>query len=320
MNDSVKNNRKAERHPVGFTVTFSSAGGVGSAAAANISVGGMFIETEEDIPLNSDLKLTFKLPLKKTELSTMCRVVHKQQRDPASGRQAGIGVQFIDLTEEKKELLLDYIKDLDESTVNTEKLKTHQKPILFKPIYEEDDEAAEYSEEIKNLIKKYKNLKNADYYTILDVKKSASTEEIKKAYRAFCSEYHPDLFVGKISPALMEQLETIYNVITTAYKTLKNKKSRIKYDIDKNIMTESPVISKKEKLRLIEEKRFKKNSPDKYDQSMRLFKMACEAVEKGDTASALKTIQLARQMNPYNLDIEIKLKEIEKLSKNQGQY
>lgn len=60
-----------------------------------------------------------------------------------------------------------------------------------------------------------------NYYDILGVSKSASQDEIKKAYRKLAHEYHPDKAGG--DEAKMKE-------INEAYQTLKDKDKRARYD------------------------------------------------------------------------------------------
>lgn len=63
-----------------------------------------------------------------------------------------------------------------------------------------------------------------DYYKILGVKKSASNDEIKKAYRKLAKKYHPDL-----NPDDKEAQEK-FKDINEAYEVLGDENKRKKYD------------------------------------------------------------------------------------------
>lgn len=65
----------------------------------------------------------------------------------------------------------------------------------------------------------YKN-----YYNILGVNKSASQDDIKKAYRSLAKKYHPDKTKGN------KDLEEKFKEIAEAYEVLGNKDNRKKYD------------------------------------------------------------------------------------------
>lgn len=60
-----------------------------------------------------------------------------------------------------------------------------------------------------------------DYYEILNVKKNASQDEIKKSYRKLSMQYHPDRPTGN---------EEKFKQINKAYETLSNPSERNKYD------------------------------------------------------------------------------------------
>jgi curved DNA-binding protein len=63
-----------------------------------------------------------------------------------------------------------------------------------------------------------------DYYSILGVSKTASLEEIKKAYRKLARKYHPDLNPGN------KESETRFKEINEANEVLGNPEKRKKYD------------------------------------------------------------------------------------------
>lgn len=63
-----------------------------------------------------------------------------------------------------------------------------------------------------------------DYYTILGLSRSASTEEIRKAYRKLAMQYHPDHNPGD------NQSEERFKEINEAYQVLNDPQKRAHYD------------------------------------------------------------------------------------------
>lgn len=70
---------------------------------------------------------------------------------------------------------------------------------------------------------------NKDLYEILGIKKDASNEEIKKAYRKLALKYHPDKWADK-SKEEQQNAENKFKEITEAYEVLSDKDKRQNYD------------------------------------------------------------------------------------------
>lgn len=67
-------------------------------------------------------------------------------------------------------------------------------------------------------------LANRDFYKILNVKKTANTNEIKKAYRKLAKELHPDK--NKDDPNASEK----FSDLSSAYEVLSDEEKRKLYD------------------------------------------------------------------------------------------
>src|SRR5262245_4129402 len=64
----------------------------------------------------------------------------------------------------------------------------------------------------------------ADFYSVLEVERSASDDDIKKAYRKLAMTYHPDRNNGS------KEAEERFKEITEAYDVLRDPQKRAAYD------------------------------------------------------------------------------------------
>ena len=70
-----------------------------------------------------------------------------------------------------------------------------------------------------------------DYYAILGVSKTATDDELKKAYRKMAKKYHPDA-----NPDNKEEAEKKFKEVNEAYEVLSDAKKRKKKKLKLEIM------------------------------------------------------------------------------------
>ncbi|HKQ68221.1 MAG TPA: response regulator [Polyangiaceae bacterium] len=96
--------RAREHHPVegAFRVRYSTLDQLVVAYSADLSKGGMFLASDQPLPVNSTIRLQLELPDGGGERTILCRIVYIRDQATAerTGKTPGMGVQFLDLDEE----------------------------------------------------------------------------------------------------------------------------------------------------------------------------------------------------------------------------
>jgi curved DNA-binding protein CbpA len=75
-------------------------------------------------------------------------------------------------------------------------------------------------------------MKHQDHYQVLGVARSASPQELKKAYFRLAKTYHPDRHFEAEMSDMKESLEALFTGIHNAYQTLNDPEQRRNYDND----------------------------------------------------------------------------------------
>jgi len=103
-----------------------------------------------------------------------------------------------------------------------------------------------------------------NYYELLHVAINATEIEITKAYRTIIKEKHPDNFLNASENELLF-INQIFNLYTTAYKTLKSPLERQKYDNELkrqlNIFENNEILKEQKEKIDVQVKNDKNNSP-----------------------------------------------------------
>ena len=69
-----------------------------------------------------------------------------------------------------------------------------------------------------------KKMNSKDYYSMLKIDRSATEDDIKKAYRKLAMEFHPDVNTDK-------DAEEIFKALSEAYSVLSDSQKRHVYDL-----------------------------------------------------------------------------------------
>ena len=100
----------------------------------------------------------------------------------------------------------------------------------YRAVLEMDEHSQEARKGLEQAEKLYKRSKEVDYYSLLNVSRSASGREIKRAYHKLAVEYHPDK-----NPDDREAAEIKFKAVAQAYEVLSDDDMRRKYDAGEDV-------------------------------------------------------------------------------------
>lgn len=112
--------RKDTRFDVKIKVDYSTKDIFLSNYVTNLSKGGVFIETDIPLPVQSEIQLTFLLPDVNVTIETKGKVVWTYDVKKGTGRiVSGMGIKFMDLAPSLKAQIEDYLMKFPRPSVVT---------------------------------------------------------------------------------------------------------------------------------------------------------------------------------------------------------
>lgn len=104
--------RKSERLQHELLVAYKTVDGFITDWAVNISKGGVFINTRNPLAVGSLVRLIVSLPDAAFPFDLTGRVIRVHPPDPDSDQVPGMGVEFVDIDEDKKARLASFVDRL----------------------------------------------------------------------------------------------------------------------------------------------------------------------------------------------------------------
>ncbi|MDH3975849.1 MAG: TIGR02266 family protein [Deltaproteobacteria bacterium] len=101
--------RKSERLPITLEVNFKTELEFLNSKTRNISAGGMFIRTFYPLPEGTELNVRFSIPEIEVDFSVVAKVVWSAVVRESED-ESGMGINFLNMSEEKSEILKNYIE------------------------------------------------------------------------------------------------------------------------------------------------------------------------------------------------------------------
>jgi type IV pilus assembly protein PilZ len=107
----AQNQRADPRVDVDLEVQYRTAQEFNAAYTKNISGGGIFIKTQQALPLNQEIHLRFTLPGISHILEVRGLVVWTNPYPSRSSFPPGMGIKFMDLDSETKKIIAGFVKE-----------------------------------------------------------------------------------------------------------------------------------------------------------------------------------------------------------------
>jgi type IV pilus assembly protein PilZ len=108
--------RRSPRVRHSLPVVYRTISGFLTDWTTNISRGGLFLRTEEPLPVGTRVKLLLSLPDMPAPFELMAQVVRVHEPGRGNGEERGMGLEFVDVGEEKQAQLEHFVEKLRQQT------------------------------------------------------------------------------------------------------------------------------------------------------------------------------------------------------------
>ncbi len=112
MTREKSNQRKAARLHHELPVAYRTVGSFLTDWATNISHGGLFINTRKTLPVGTVVKLIIQLPNAAFPFDLTGRVTRVTELDNRSNMVPGMGIEFTDIDEKKRDQIESFVEQL----------------------------------------------------------------------------------------------------------------------------------------------------------------------------------------------------------------
>ena len=136
-----------------------------------------------------------------------------------------------------------------------------------------------------------------DYYQLLEIERSASPAEVKRAYYAGARAFHPDALRGS-SGASNRAYEQISKRVTEAYCVLRDPRQRAAYD--DQLGESGPVRIQLPAARTASKHVSQVTRQGDTPQGREFFQRALQDADQGNLDAALQKMQIALTFEPQN--------------------
>ncbi|MGZ6077160.1 MAG: TIGR02266 family protein [Myxococcaceae bacterium] len=110
--DNPKSGRRADRLEHELPVAYRTVDGFITDWATNLSRGGMFINARNPLPIGTTVRIILQLPGAPVPFEVRGRVTRVQEFDNPTNQVPGMGVEFVDVTDELRDRIQRFVEQL----------------------------------------------------------------------------------------------------------------------------------------------------------------------------------------------------------------
>jgi uncharacterized protein (TIGR02266 family) len=282
----------------------------------DISRGGVFIQTANPKPIGSAVVLVLDPGFGAESVTLNGEVVTAIDAQEAAARslQAGMGIRFVDLDQEKRRVIEAILAGgLQTAQAPARPPEAPAPPRPTPPAAPQPDASLEIARVAADARAFLASIESKDLYQILGVERDANSGEIRRAFLKLTRRFHPDNFFRRVPPEVTKDLEDLYDYTTRAYETLMDRDQRVPYDISTGYLGGNREgMTAEEMSRIAADQRRRQAAPAQVKRAEQLYHQALQQVAAGQTPKAIANLKLALAFDPENPQIQAKLRELKK--------